>query len=81
MKELKPVAMPEAASCVVEIEAPEGGPRQSKKKPHPCLRWFAVCVAMPLLVILSIIGWIVWALLLPLKVSVRAHRSIASDRL
>ena len=74
MKELKPVAMPEAATCVVEIEAPEGGPRQSKKKPHPCLRWFAVCV-------LSIIGWIVWALLLPLKVSVRAHRSIASDLL
>ena len=60
-----PQSLPPAKDCVVEI--PPDASEESEEKRRSCCGTCAVVIAMPLLILLSVLGAVVWVLLLPLK--------------
>ena len=43
-------------------------PRQQHSPAGNCLRWLLVIIAFPILAILSVIGIVIWIVLLPIKI-------------
>ena len=49
------------------MEIPPDASEESEEKRRSCCGTCAVVIAMPLLILLSVLGAVVWVLLLPLK--------------
>ncbi|QDZ20957.1 hypothetical protein A3770_04p34750 [Chloropicon primus] len=64
VEEIEP-GMPAPKECVIEI--PEDASKDGKQSNNSCFRRTMVYLAMPLLALISLMGAVVWLLLLPLK--------------
>ncbi|KAK9828236.1 hypothetical protein WJX74_004986 [Apatococcus lobatus] len=60
----QPLQAPQEASAPVS----QATPRQQHSPAGNCLRWLLVIIAFPILAILSIIGIVIWIILLPIKI-------------